>query len=94
MYNFCFKGTFCKEFVLPPTELFHSAKLVCLVGSTSVESRQHGVLAVSPEGLVCYWPNMLYESSPIETETELVGQEFHSLVKFQVIYVVDITYMT
>ena len=79
-----FKATFCKEFVLPPTELYHSAKLVCLVGAPGVDSRQYGVLAVSPEGLVCYWPSMMYESSPNETETELVGQEFHSLVEFQV----------
>jgi nuclear pore complex protein Nup133 len=80
-----FKATFCKEFVLPPTELYHSAKLVCLVGAPGGDSRQFGVLAVSPEGLVCYWPSMMYESSPVETETELVGQEFHSLIEFQVI---------
>ena len=78
------KATFCKEFVLPPTELYHSAKLVCLVGAPGIDFRQYGVLAVSPEGLVCYWPSMMYESSPVETETELVGQEFHSLVEFQV----------
>ncbi|XP_028398502.1 nuclear pore complex protein Nup133-like [Dendronephthya gigantea] len=77
------KATFCKEFVLPPTELYNSAKLVCLVGAPNIDSRQYGVLAVSPEGLVCYWPSMMYESSPIETETELVGQEFHSLIEFQ-----------
>ena len=80
------KATFCKEFVLPPTELYHSAKLVCLVGAPGIDSRQYGVLAVSPEGLVCYWPSMMYESSPVETETELVGQEFHSLVEFQVLH--------
>ena len=79
-----FKATFCKEFVLPPTELYHSAKLVCLVGAAGIDTRQYGVLAVSPEGLVCYWPSMMYESSPVETETELVGQEFHSLVDIQV----------
>ena len=49
-----------------------------------MDHRQYGVLAVSPEGLVCYWPSMTYDSSPIEIETELVGQEFHSLVEFQV----------
>jgi hypothetical protein len=87
-----FKATFCKEFVLPPTELYHSAKLVCLVGAPGGDSRQFGVLAVSPEGLVCYWPSMMYESSPVETETELVGQEFHSLIEFQVIVHLRIEY--
>lgn len=81
----CFQVTYCKEFLLPPTELYHTAKLVRLVGSPGLDYRQYGVLAISPEGLVCYWPSMTYESSPIETDAELVGQEFHSLIEFQVL---------
>ena len=72
--------------MLPPTELYHSAKLVNLVGSPGLDYRQYGVLSVSPEGMVYYWPSMTYDSSPIEAQTELVGQEFHSLVEFQVQY--------
>lgn len=49
-----------------------------------MDSQQCGVLVVSPEGTVCYWPNMIHESSPIETCTGLVGQECHSLLEFQV----------
>ncbi|XP_046848153.1 LOW QUALITY PROTEIN: nuclear pore complex protein Nup133-like [Xenia sp. Carnegie-2017] len=77
------KVTFCKEFLLPPTELYHNAKLVCLVRASGMDSQQCGVLVVSPEGTVCYWPNMIHESSPIETCTGLVGQECHSLLEFQ-----------
>ena len=73
--------------MLPASELYHLADLVCVMscaadGSSNVSSVS--VMAVSPEGVVRYWPNLVYDSSAVDMETDLIGSQCHSLTAFQV----------
>ncbi|XP_076393571.1 nuclear pore complex protein Nup133 isoform X2 [Megachile rotundata] len=38
-------------------------------------------MAVSPEGIVRYWPSVAHEGSSVETSAELAGQEVHCLAR-------------
>jgi nuclear pore complex protein Nup133 len=42
-------------------------------------------VAVSPEGVVRYWPNIAYEASTAEVSAELKGEECACVVNFQVL---------
>ena len=63
----------CRELSLPPSDLAHRADL-CLVGQGE-GGQTPFCLAVSPEGVVRYWPSIAQEGTSSEISAELVGQE-------------------
>ncbi|XP_067140636.1 nuclear pore complex protein Nup133 [Centruroides vittatus] len=71
----------CRELTLPPSDLAHKAELVCVL--VSKDSHMPAALAVSPEGIVRYWPNIAHEGSSVEVTAELHGQECFSLTNIQ-----------
>ncbi|XP_078352494.1 nuclear pore complex protein Nup133-like isoform X2 [Oculina patagonica] len=80
------KGLLCKELMLPASELYHMADLVCVVSPCNDDgSNMSGVsvMAVSPEGVVRYWPSLTHGSSSIDLDTDLIGSQCHSLTAFQ-----------
>uniref|UniRef100_A0A1B6E0K1 Nucleoporin Nup133/Nup155-like N-terminal domain-containing protein n=1 Tax=Clastoptera arizonana TaxID=38151 RepID=A0A1B6E0K1_9HEMI len=66
-------STQCRELALPPSDLAHKAHLVAVYITQS--SQMPCCLAVSPEGLVRYWSSIAHESSWIESNADLHGQE-------------------
>jgi len=81
----------CRELPLPPTDVAHSAKLVN-VFSAQQREQQHpsaastpSCVAVSPEGIIRFWPSIAHESSWSElcALPELQGQECCSLTDCQ-----------
>ena len=71
----------CYELELPPSDLTFRADLVTLLttGSTASDDAV-AVLAVSPEGIVRFWPNIMHETCFSETIVqELQGQECSNL---------------
>ncbi|KAL8610413.1 hypothetical protein ACOMHN_035130 [Nucella lapillus] len=76
------RGIQCKELTLPPSDLAHSAARVCVL-ATSSEGHPTACVAVSPEGVVRYWPNIAYEASTAEVSAELKGEECACVVNFQ-----------
>ncbi|XP_063957430.1 nuclear pore complex protein Nup133-like [Lytechinus pictus] len=76
----------CYQLALPATELCHRADLTCLIptggGSSGANSQMVSVLAVSPEGVVRYWPTAHREIAYSERSLELAGQECFSLTAF------------
>lgn len=79
------KGVFCKELMLPASELYHSADLVCVlsnVGDSGSNLSAVSVMAVSPEGLVRYWPSLIHDTTAVDMETDLIGSQCHSLTAF------------
>ena len=78
-------GGACKELTLPPSDLAHSAERVCLIPSRS-EGQPAACVAVSPEGVVRYWPNIAFEASTAEISAELQGEECARVINFQVQY--------
>lgn len=73
----------CKELTLPPSDLAHSAERVCVIPSDN-DSQPAACVAVSPEGVVRYWPNIAFESSTAEISAELRGEECAKVINFQV----------
>ncbi|XP_062580691.1 nuclear pore complex protein Nup133-like isoform X2 [Saccostrea cucullata] len=73
---------FCKELTLPPSDLAHNADRVCVIPSHT-EKQSASCIAVSPEGVVRYWPNIAYEGSSTEISAELRGDECASVVNFE-----------
>lgn len=76
------RGIQCKELTLPPSDLAHSAARVCVVAGPG-ETQPTACIAVSPEGVVRYWPNIAYEASTAEISAELKGEECASVTNFQ-----------
>ncbi|XP_076463530.1 nuclear pore complex protein Nup133-like [Babylonia areolata] len=76
------RGIQCKELTLPPSDLAHSAARVCVLAAAS-EGQPTACVAVSPEGIVRYWPNIAYEASTAEVSAELKGEECGCVVNFQ-----------
>ncbi|XP_071080381.1 nuclear pore complex protein Nup133-like [Haliotis cracherodii] len=74
------RGVLCKELTLPPSDLAHSAERVCVIPS---DNQPAACVAVSPEGVVRYWPNIAYESSTGEVSAELKGEECACVINFQ-----------
>lgn len=73
--------------MLPASELYHLADLVCVMscsGDGSSSMSGVSVMAVSPEGLVRYWPSLVHDSGAVDMETDLIGSQCHSLTAFQV----------
>jgi nuclear pore complex protein Nup133 len=73
--------TSCYELQLPASDLANKASLVCLMfGTKSGIHQMPSVLAVSPEGSICFWSNVACETNCFETNAvELQGQECHLL---------------
>ena len=73
--------------MLPASELYHSADLVCVlsnVGDSGSNLSAVSVMAVSPEGLVRYWPSLIHDTTAVDMETDLIGSQCHSLTAFLV----------
>ena len=73
--------------MLPASELHHTAHLVSVMSSCDDESSDMSgvsVMAVSPEGMVRYWPSLIHGSSTIDLDTDLIGSQCHLLTAFQV----------
>jgi len=68
----------CRELSLPPSDLAHRAEL-CLVYSQGEGGHTPCCLAVSPEGVVRYWPSIAQEGTSTEISAELGGQECFSV---------------
>lgn len=68
------------ELQLPASDLLHKADLISLMPPQSSTTSTPGVIAVSPEGIIRYWPNVAHSGHSIETVvTDLQGQECYSL---------------
>lgn len=67
----------CFELQLPHSDLAHRAELV----SVCIQPGMHfpSCIAVSPEGIVRYWPAVNYEGVSVEQVVDLQGQECDSL---------------
>ena len=78
-----FQAVLCKELTLPPSDLAHSAERVCVLPGET-DSQPTACIAVSPEGVVRYWPNIASESSTAEISAELKGEECARVINFQV----------
>ncbi|XP_059142575.1 nuclear pore complex protein Nup133-like isoform X2 [Physella acuta] len=76
------RNVHCKELTLPPSDLAHSAERVCVIPSDN-DSQPAACVAVSPEGVVRYWPNIAFESSTAEISAELRGEECAKVINFQ-----------
>ena len=68
----------CRELSLPPSDLAHRADL-CLVGQGE-GGQTPFCLAVSPEGVVRYWPSIAQEGTSTEISADLAGQECFNLI--------------
>lgn len=80
--------------MLPASDLAHSAERVCVIPSEN-GAQPAACVAVSPEGVVRYWPNIAFESSTAEISAELRGEECAQVINFQVrcqVLSVDSTY--
>ena len=69
--------------MLPSSDLAHSAERVCVIPNVG-DTQMASCVAVSPEGVVRYWPNIAYESSTAEISAELKGEECACVVNFEV----------
>ncbi|XP_074604837.1 nuclear pore complex protein Nup133 [Brevipalpus obovatus] len=71
------------ELQLPSSDLLHKADLIRLIPPQNVSSTHAtpGVIAVSPEGIIRYWPNAAHPAISIENRVgDLQGQEFYLLI--------------
>ena len=71
----------CRELTLPPSDLAHNARLVNVYAAN--ENQTPSCIAVSPEGLVRYWPSIAHSGSSYEINSDLQGQECYSLCNVQ-----------
>ena len=71
----------CRELTLPPSDLAHNAKLVNVYAAN--ENQTPSCIAVSPEGLIRYWPSIAHSGSSYEINSDLQGQECYSLCNVQ-----------
>ncbi|KAK9884080.1 hypothetical protein WA026_005018 [Henosepilachna vigintioctopunctata] len=74
-------SNFCFELQLPQSDLSHRAELVTVF--MAVGSNIPSCLAVSPEGLIRYWPAVSHEDDSIEQTIDLQGQECDSLTDIE-----------
>lgn len=72
------------ELELPGSDLLHKADLIRIVYQTGLcgsSSHTPGCVAVSPEGIIRYWPNVAHPTHSSEAcVNDLQGQEFFLLV--------------
>ncbi|KAJ8308040.1 hypothetical protein KUTeg_012914 [Tegillarca granosa] len=74
-------SVFCKELMLPPSDLAHNADRVCVIPDKT-DQQSASCVAVSPEGIVRYWANIAYEGSSMEISAELRGEECACVINF------------
>ncbi|XP_044263471.1 nuclear pore complex protein Nup133 [Tribolium madens] len=67
----------CFELQLPQSDLAHRAELVSVF--LNADSNTPSCIAVSPEGVVRYWPAIVHEGISVEQHVNLQGQECDSL---------------
>ncbi|KAJ8938499.1 hypothetical protein NQ318_005163 [Aromia moschata] len=67
----------CYELQLPQSDLAHRAELVSVF--TGIGSNTPACIAVSPEGVLRYWPAVVHEGVTVEQTVDLQGQECDSL---------------
>ncbi|CAH1116722.1 unnamed protein product [Phaedon cochleariae] len=67
----------CFELQLPQSDLAHRAELVAVF--INAGSNTPSCIAVSPEGVVRYWPAVAHEGVTVEETVDLQGQECDSL---------------
>lgn len=67
----------CRELALPPSDLAYSANLISVF--TLHGNQTVSCVAVSPEGLIRYWPNTSNEGISIESNANLQGQECETI---------------
>ena len=71
----------CFELQLPQSDLAHRAELVSVFVSSG--STTPSCIAVSPEGVVRYWPAIVHEGVSVEQHVSLQGQECDSLTDIE-----------
>ncbi|XP_044746474.1 nuclear pore complex protein Nup133 [Coccinella septempunctata] len=71
----------CFELQLPQSDLSHRAELVAVFLTSG--SHAPSCIAVSPEGLIRYWPSVSHEDVSIEQTIDLQGQECDSLTEVE-----------
>lgn len=59
----------CRELTLPPSELVHSANLICIVSNAS--SSNPSCIAINPEGHITYWSNIANGSSTVTVNADI-----------------------
>ncbi|KAJ8941363.1 hypothetical protein NQ314_010426 [Rhamnusium bicolor] len=67
----------CFELQLPQSDLAHRAELVSVF--IAAGSNAPSCIAVSPEGVLRYWPAVVHEGVTVEQTVDLQGQECDSL---------------
>lgn len=70
----------CRTLMLPPSDLAHRADLACVLLRDGLAP---AVLAVSPAGILRYWPNIAHEGSSTDALADLQGEECCSLTNTQ-----------
>ncbi|KAK8774293.1 hypothetical protein V5799_011175 [Amblyomma americanum] len=71
----------CRMLTLPPSDLAHRADLVCML--LRGDELAPAALAVTPAGILRYWPNIAHESSSTDALADLQGEECCSLTDTQ-----------
>lgn len=66
--------------MLPPSDLSHRADLACILLRDGLAP---AALAVSPAGILRYWPNIAHEGSSTDVLADLQGEECCSLTDLQ-----------
>ncbi|EEC20262.1 conserved hypothetical protein, partial [Ixodes scapularis] len=66
--------------MLPPSDLAHRADLACILLRDGLAP---AALAVSPAGILRYWPNIAHEGSSTDALADLQGEECCSLTDLQ-----------
>ncbi|XP_060515783.1 nuclear pore complex protein Nup133 [Cylas formicarius] len=69
----------CYELQLPQSDLAHRAELVTIFENKD----SFCCIAVSPEGMIRYWPDISQEHVSVDQHVELQGQECDSLINVQ-----------
>ncbi|KAG8228600.1 hypothetical protein J437_LFUL009305 [Ladona fulva] len=59
----------CRELNLPPSDLSHKADLVCIISGEG--NHVPSCVAVTPEGIVRYWPSITHEGTSVEDNADL-----------------------
>ncbi|XP_040072438.2 nuclear pore complex protein Nup133 isoform X1 [Ixodes scapularis] len=70
----------CRMLMLPPSDLAHRADLACILLRDGLAP---AALAVSPAGILRYWPNIAHEGSSTDALADLQGEECCSLTDLQ-----------
>ncbi|CAN7937670.1 unnamed protein product [Ixodes hexagonus] len=70
----------CRMLMLPPSDLAHRADLACVLLRDGLAP---AALAVSPAGILRYWPNIAHEGSSTDALADLQGEECCSLTDLQ-----------